>query len=146
MLTKCPCQHCRTYIEFEVETADSHMLCPACGNETLLALDKAPKPTPAPKPAPAPVRASAPPKPEARIEDQLQSIGDVFWVVGLIGAVIAGSAGVLCLLPDSNTDEKIGFGLLFSALISLGQGAIIRTLFRAAAEVIILLRRIAAKP
>ena len=36
MLTKTPCQHCGTNIEFDVENANEFVPCPLCGQQTRL--------------------------------------------------------------------------------------------------------------
>lgn len=81
------------------------------------------------------------------IETTLDAIGNVFFIAGIIGAAICG----LFLLASFNNSsygedqsaERIGLGV--SAVVFIAQGIIIQTLFRAAAEVIRLLRKLIVK-
>jgi hypothetical protein len=85
-----------------------------------------------PKPAPPPV--------PRKIEDRLKGVGFGFWMCGLIGATACAAIGCFALIGNY---PGTSLSMLLAAVGSLSQGIIIRVLFDAAAEAIILLRKIA---
>lgn len=147
MISKCACQFCGINIEFDVEAANSFVPCPACAKQTRLLIPATPKPTPGEsfiqreigllKTTPALLR----PAPET-IESKLEAIGKFFFWGGIIACAIL--FFVLC--ESISSDRGIILPIILIIVGTLAQAIIIRVLFQAAAEVIRLLRKIAAKP
>ena len=81
------------------------------------------------------------------IEDKLEGFGLLFFWAGVIGAIIA-VMSIFAILANATQNEDNGgelLSLVAFGIVSVGQGIIINTLFKAAAEVIRLLRQIAKK-
>lgn len=149
MIAKCECEHCGTPIEFSTDEflSGSQQACPACGGQMTLCVAKPSKPrAPLPKEpvktfesaASLPARIQAP----ALVENELDGIGALYFAIGLVGAVCLGIAAIGCF-----AEEKIALAVSFAiaAAVSAAQGWIIKTVFRALAEIIRLLRRQAEK-
>jgi hypothetical protein len=144
MFSKCKCNNCSESVEFPIEMARQSVECPHCKLETVLFLP--PREPEAPK-----IVIEAPLShtmlPPAPIEDKLETIGGVFFFFGITGACIC-SFVFLCNAGNSNlgqNHDEENIWLVTAAIICVAQGIIIQTLFRAAAEVIILLRKLVAK-
>jgi len=140
---KCKCNNCSENIAFPVEIAGQTIECPHCHLDTILFVPRDWNPAPKENPIPEPTPPPKPIEPE-KIEETLDDIGDIFFIVGIVGAVIAAAIIFLILANQSQGDNNIGIivSLIFFAIVSVGQGIIIKTLFKAAAEVIRLLRQI----
>jgi hypothetical protein len=146
--------------------------CPNCKNDTTLLLSKAPKPPPAPpnqKPAWADLAAGAstvgksqgetsssattpPPKQQSpiqhtdgspHIENTLETIGQFFLWVGILGGIAAGFCFLsLCTESFGSGEEMITEKwIVLIGILAAFQGVVLKTLFFALAEVIRLLRR-----
>ncbi len=81
------------------------------------------------------------------IERTLEIIGKCFFVGGIIVGILAGIGILMAVTSDHQSDDQLPVPeLVIIAVVSIAQGIIIQTLFRAAAEVIRLLRKLVAKP
>jgi hypothetical protein len=80
------------------------------------------------------------------IERKLEIIGKCFFVGGIIVGILAAIGILVAATSDHSSDEQVPIPELIAvAIVSIAQGIIIQTLFRAAAEVIRLLRKLVAK-
>lgn len=153
---KCKCNHCSESISFPPEGLGQTIQCPQCGMETVL-YDPTPKPSPLPLPppmVPANFIADAKKKEEMigseksqKIINSLEKIGEAFFFIGIIAATIFGFVLLMNLGNSSfeRVDAAENFELAVAAAIAIGQGIIIKTLFKAAAEVIWLLAKLVEK-
>jgi hypothetical protein len=132
MTVKCKCNHCSQPIEFPSEMAGQAIECPNCKIETTLFIPPPPEKPATPKNYIPDKKADGNPN----IEKNIEGIGRLFFVLGLIGLV---GGGVECV------SGKDALGALF-AVISFFQGCIFLVLFSALAEIIRLLRKLVAKP
>ena len=129
MLIRTSCQHCQN--EFESEGENRTEFCPHCGKESAVVQ---------------PIRKSNNmPVSDGKIEIALEIIGAVILISGLVSAgicvciLLIGNAGV------NSTSEDDNIYLITAIVIGISQGIIVRVLFKAVAEIIRLLRQIAAK-
>lgn len=140
MITKCPCEHCSTNIEFESDHAGEKVNCPGCGMETILRL--MPK---APAPKVEMVRVDIEPKkPEQLLDEEGRSFLAagvvamlICWGIAFLAFVLSGGSGTIAL----STLPIFALGIVFYAL-----GMFVKKLFIGMAEMIRLLRKIAPKP
>jgi hypothetical protein len=138
MIVKCPCQHCDTNIEFDVEAANTFVACPACGKQTRLLMP--PNTKSATKPRENFIKSELelwrPTLKKSFVEEQLDGIARFFlWsgIIGLIICFIIMAAAIVEAESGGFTAFLVGIGLFI-------QGYIFFVLFRAAAEAIRLLR------
>ena len=126
MLIKAQCEHCRA--DFEDEGLEKTVFCPHCGKETRLYQSDN--------------RHSKPAKTGGMIENTLDGLGILFFILGIIGLVIGGVIFVGMMHPGEEDSPVIPLAF---AIGSFFQGCILWTLFAALAEIIRLLRAIAGK-
>jgi len=134
----CKCQNCPGTIDFLADRAGETVLCPHCQLETVLFLPVRPsrlKETPAPEPKSALVAAPF------LIEDNLQSIGNTFFGLGLAGGVISFILVIWSAAESSNAGEFMWW-MLPAILVSVAQGWIVRAVFHGLAEIIRQLRQL----
>jgi hypothetical protein len=79
----------------------------------------------------------------ANIEKTLETIGGAFLAAGIIGGLLSGLAFLASFDSSFTTEERIGLFCL--VVVSIAQGFIVQTLFRALAEIIRLLRKLNSK-
>jgi hypothetical protein len=141
MLSKSPCQHCKTNIEFDVEAAGSLVQCPACEKQTRLLVTAASTPQPK-SPENLAKRQAALLRSRMSqaepVENKLETFGNLFFWGGIVTA--------FCMLIWSTLSYGlVPFRMLIIVAATIVQGIVIRMLFQAAAEAIRLLRKISAK-
>ena|ERR1700723_1471196 len=129
MLIRAQCEHCQN--EFESDGENRTEFCPHCGKETAIIAKQR--------------KSSNRPVPDGKVEIALEVIGIIFLIAGFVSAalcffvLLVGNGGSN---PNSEADN---FYLITAIVVSIGQGIIIRVLLNALAEIIRLLRQIAAK-
>ena len=132
MIAEIKCFHCGGI--FEDEILEKNALCPHCGKLTPVAPIKPADETQAP-PSPPFVHTAAPTpqslnpqKSPTPIENTLENIGDMFFFGGILGAAI----GALCLVGAiTNQNFELGIAAGVFAVVSLAQGWIVQTVFKA---------------
>jgi hypothetical protein len=149
-LIKCRCRHCDGPLEFDLTAipAGTSIACPHCGLETTLFVPQDQKPKPlTDKPRPPASQQIAIQSAVRPIESVLEEIGGVFYAFGWIGAVISGIVAVILFAQAMDKGDSALPALvpLFAALGMLFQGFVIKTVFRAIAEIIRVLRKIESK-
>jgi hypothetical protein len=164
MIAECKCQQCKNSLEFEVsefqETSRNEyqifgqfVLCPNCQKETIIYLDYGMPEPPGGWPKQAPVQTDPQPNPlppalehspeivPVLVENTLDNIGDAFFAAGIIGMIICGIAALMAAVNEG-TSLIIIFSIC-GGVISFAQGWVVKMLFRALAEMIRLLRKMA---
>ena len=135
MEAKCHCRHCNTHIAFDAKEAGAVVTCPACGMETQLFIPPAagfrPSATVTPnvpklKPAVTP------------LETRLESIGSSYLIVGVVVGVLLICDCFLAITQEAM--NRAGADVVL-ALVSIGQGYIVKTLFQFLAEHLRLTRK-----
>lgn len=144
MMIKCECEHCHVNIEFDLDSFaergrnskkifGQEVQCPICQKNTNLYL---------PNNQHAETKANK--LNDGKIERNVEGIGWLFFVLGLIGLIGGGAVFVGMMQPGQ--DGQSAFLVLCFAIASFFQGCILLVLFRALAEIIRLLRKLVAKP
>lgn len=136
---KCNCQHCNQHIAFTTEQAGQTVACPNCRMDTRLFIPPSQNPKPEKPKIVMPEQ-----KHQQLIEDDLQSIGSIVFALGIAGGFFSFLAMGFCIV---NVYVGYSYGqaavwMFVAMFVSVAQGWIIRSLFRALAEIIRLLRRI----
>jgi hypothetical protein len=143
MLIKCECEHCHVNIEFDHESflergrnakkiIGQEVQCPVCHKNTILYL---------PNNQYAETKANK--LNDWKIERNLEGIGVLFFWLGIIGLVGGGMIFIGMMQPGE--DGQSAFLVLCCAIAAFFQGCILLVIFKALAEIIRLLRKIAAK-
>jgi DNA-directed RNA polymerase subunit RPC12/RpoP len=142
MIERLQCEFCRHVFEIMVETR--LVKCPACGKDSrVMSAPRAAVPPP-PPPAPSPVNLNPEIIKPSDLVDKLEMVGSTYFV----GSLILGGITILCALIEAGQKSDFDsfpffIGLLITAAI-IGQGFVIDTLFKGAAEVIRLLSKLSA--
>jgi hypothetical protein len=128
---KCPCKHCKENVAFPADMAGQIIECPHCGKDTILSIPK-----------------KRDDYDSNDIVKSLESIGEVFWVLGVCVGIFGCGLCAFALIVNNQISELqtegLISGIVFGA-IAFAQGFILKALFKGAAEIIRLLRKIAAK-
>ncbi len=141
MEIKCPCEHCGVNIEFafdsfvergrnDTKIIGQEVQCPTCSKNTILHIlnkDKANK------------------QDDQKIERSLELIGNVVLFLGVLSLVGGFFIMLLAGYSDVTNKGELALDGLLIAVVGFAQGFVLQALFRALAEMIRLLRRIAAK-
>jgi hypothetical protein len=150
----CNCNVCSEAIEFDPQDVSKTVVCPHCGIETVLYFHPKPgKPEliqpPISPASPIPTIDSAIKVTETaisqsgNIEETLEAIGRVFFFLSILIGGIA--IFVICMIGFQNPgpDETPNItGLVIIGVVSVASGIVTRTIFRAIAEIIRLLRQL----
>ena len=146
-LVTCRCQQCDGNIEFDASLFQTGTTtpCPHCGIETLLFIPNAQK---SPEKIAEKVVEKTPEKKakilkqtrhSGGIEDTLEEVGGIFLALGILGGIGA-VVGAIAAFNDGQAG--IGVDLLCVAAALIFASVVNRILFRAAAEVIRLLKKL----
>lgn len=129
MLIKAQCKHCQN--EFESDGENRTEFCPHCGKETTVIATKQ--------------KSHNQPVPDGKIEITLDIIGMIFLLAGFLSAAICAFFLIIGIAGPNPSNEADNIYLITAIIVSISQGIIIRVLLDALAEIIRLLRKIAAK-
>lgn len=137
---KCKCNVCGENIAFDLKQDGVTVACPHCQCETVLFVPPSDEAKRVAKLREEKrIIAPRPPAPPVLTEDSLDNIGSAFFTVGLIGMVFS---FIGALVACFNEDFTAGIILACAAIGLWFQGFIIKTVFRGAAEMVRLLRKI----
>lgn len=142
MIIKIECPNCGQPIEFPDEMVGTRADCPGCWRKIILnPAIAAAQPAPAPEVIVPKVAAPAP-KIEAELDDVGSQIYNLALVLGGFVFLAAVFMFVFAVAEENGSAALAGIGALFTALVIVSQGYILRLVFRGGGEGIRLLRQI----